>query len=59
MNTSRLGFLLLGVWLIASGIMPLTGASFAHAATVLAVVMIAAGVLILLGQMNGGRRWWS
>ena len=59
MNTSTLGFLLLGVWLIAAGLMPLTGASFPHAATVMAVVMIAAGVLILLGQRGGGRRWWS
>lgn len=59
MNASTLGFLLLGIWLVAAGTMPLTGASFPHAATVLAVLMIAAGILIILGNRSTGRRWWS
>jgi hypothetical protein len=59
MNASTLGFLLLGIWLIVAGAMPLTGATFPHAATVMAVVMIASGVLIILGTRSSGRRWWS
>jgi NADH:ubiquinone oxidoreductase subunit 6 (subunit J) len=59
MNASTLGFLLLGIWLIASGAMSLTGAAFPHAATILAAVMLAAGILIILGNHSTGRRWWS
>lgn len=59
MNMSTLGFLLLGIWLIAAGAMPLAGATFPYATTVLAVLMIASGILIILGTRGAGRRWWS
>jgi len=57
MNTNGLGLLLLGVWLIASGVMPLAGISFAHAGTILEVLMIASGILIIIGTRKGGRLW--
>lgn len=59
MSSSTLGFLLLGIWLIAAGAMPLTGASFPNAGTVLSIMMIASGVLIVLGTRGAGRRGWS
>lgn len=48
--TKNLGFLLLGIWLIATGLIPLLGFGFAGLSMVMAVLAIAAGVLILLGR---------
>jgi hypothetical protein len=48
--TKNLGMLLLGIYLIASGLIPLLSISFANAGMVLAVLAVAAGVLILLGR---------
>ena len=45
-----LGILLLAIWLIATGLLPMTKASFPHSAKVLNVLAILAGVLILLGR---------
>ena len=59
MNASSLGFLLLGIWLTLSGVMPLAGIAFAHAATLLEVLMIASGILIIVGTRGSGRRWWQ
>jgi len=51
-GTSRLGTILLSIWLIATGLIPLLDLSFAAADIVLAVLAIAAGVLLLF---RGGR----
>ena len=48
--TKNLGMLLLGIWLILTGIIPLVRLSFSGLGTVMAVLAIAAGVLILLGR---------
>jgi len=45
-----LGILLLAIWLIATGVLPLTKKGFPHSATVLNVLAVVAGVLILLGR---------
>jgi hypothetical protein len=48
--TKNLGMLLLGIWLILTGIIPLVHLSFSGLGTVMAVLAIAAGVLILIGR---------
>lgn len=59
MNASSLGFMLLGIWLIIAGVIPLAGISFSHAAVVLEVLMIASGLFILVGSRASARSWWS
>ncbi len=56
--SSNLGMILLAIWLILTGLLPLLGISFPGAATLLAILAIAAGVLILLGpaRLAGGFR---
>jgi hypothetical protein len=46
--TSRLGVLLLGIWLIATGLLPLLSINI-PASIILALLAIAAGIAILLG----------
>ncbi|MGA2502748.1 MAG: hypothetical protein ABSG01_01505 [Anaerolineales bacterium] len=46
--TRRLGFLLLGIWLILTGLIPLFHFTFSGLDTIMAILAIAAGVLILL-----------
>ncbi len=46
--TKRLGFLLLGIWLIMTGLIPLLRLSFSGLEILMAVLAIAAGALILL-----------
>ncbi len=49
--TKSLGMLLLGIWLILSGLLALVPAlAFAGSGTVLAVLALIAGILILLGR---------
>jgi hypothetical protein len=48
--TKNLGMLLLGIWLIATGLIPLLNLSFSGLGTVMAILAIAAGVFILLGR---------
>ena len=48
--TKNLGMLLLGIWLILSGIIPLVHLSFSGLGMVMAVLAIAAGILILIGR---------
>jgi len=48
--TRNLGMLLLAIWLILGGLMPLLNLSFSGAGTIMAIVAIAAGVLILVGR---------
>ena len=48
--TKNLGMLLLGVWLILSGLLPLINLSFAGIGIIMGILAIAAGVLILIGR---------
>jgi hypothetical protein len=48
--SGNLGVLLLGVWLILYGVLPLLKISFPAAGVVLGVLAIAAGVLLLLNR---------
>ena len=48
--TKNLGMLLLGVWLILSGLLPLLNLSFSGVGIIMGVLAIAAGVLILIGR---------
>jgi hypothetical protein len=50
MKTKNFGTLLLGAWLIVTGLIPLLHLSFTGLGTVMAIVAIAAGVLILVGR---------
>jgi hypothetical protein len=48
--TRNLGMLLLAIWLILGGLVPLLGLSFSGSGTLMAILAIAAGVLILIGR---------
>ena len=48
--TRNLGMILLAIWLILTGLVPLLSVSFSGFGTVMAVLAIAAGVLILIGR---------
>jgi hypothetical protein len=48
--TKNLGMLLLGIWLIVTGLLQVVSIPIAAIGTILALLAIAAGVLILLGR---------
>lgn len=48
--TRNLGMMLLGIWLILTGIIPLLSLSFAGLGTLMAGLAIAAGALIIAGR---------
>jgi hypothetical protein len=48
--TKNLGMLLLGIWLIVTGLAPLLNLGLSGLGTLMAVVAIAAGALILVGR---------
>jgi len=48
--TKNTGMLLLGIWLILTGLIPLLQLGFAGLGTLMAILALAAGVLILLGR---------
>ena len=48
--TKNLGMLLLAIWLILTGLIPLLSFSFSGLHTVMAILAMAAGVLILVGR---------
>ena len=48
--TGNLGMLLLGLWLILTGLIPLLNLSVSGLGVILQVLAIAAGVLILQGR---------
>ena len=48
--TRNIGMLLLGVWLILTGLIPLLNFTFSGLGTVMAILAIAAGVLIIVGR---------
>ncbi len=50
----EIGMLLLGIWLILSGLLPLLGVSFSGVGIIMTVLAIAAGVLILIA-LNWGK----
>jgi hypothetical protein len=49
-TTRNIGHLLLAIWLILEGLIPLLHFSFAGLSVVMAILAIAAGILILLGR---------
>jgi len=46
----NLGMLLTGIWLIATGLIPLLDLSFSGLGTIMALLAIAAGALIVMGR---------
>jgi hypothetical protein len=48
--TKNIGMLLLAVWLILTGLLPLLNVGFSGMGTVMSVLAIAAGVLIVIGR---------
>jgi len=48
--TRNIGMLLLAVWLVLSGLIPLLSLSFSGLGIVMAVLAIAAGILIAIGR---------
>ncbi len=48
--TRNVGMLLLGIWLILTGLLPLLSINFTGSPTVLSVLAVVAGILILLGR---------
>jgi hypothetical protein len=48
--TKNIGNLLLAVWLILTGIIPLLNLHFSGMSNLMAVLAIAAGILILVGR---------
>ena len=50
--TKNLGLLLLGIWLIATGVIPLLNLSFQGLGIVMAALAIAAGALIIFGKQG-------
>ena len=48
--TKNLGMLLLAIWLVVTGLIPLLNLSFSGLGILMAVLAIAAGVLIGLGR---------
>jgi len=51
MNPTRnLGMLLLGIWLIVSGLVALIGLTFQGLPILMGILALAAGILVLLGR---------
>jgi len=48
--TRNIGMLLLALWLILTGLIPLLNLSFSGLGTVMALLAIAAGILIVVGR---------
>lgn len=48
--TRNIGMLLLAVWLVLTGLIPLLNLSFSGLGTVMAILAIAAGILIVVGR---------
>lgn len=49
-TTKSLGMLLLSIWLILTGLIPLLKLNFSGFSVIMGVLAIAAGVLILIGR---------
>ena len=50
LGTKNLGLLLLGIWLILTGLLHFVHLNSVNTAPILAVLAIASGILILLGR---------
>ena len=50
LGTKNLGMLLLGIWLVLTGLLPFVHITFANIGSILAALAVAAGSLILLGR---------
>ena len=50
LGTKNLGMLLLGIWLVVTGLLPFVHINFANMGSILAVLAVAAGASILLGK---------
>lgn len=48
--TKNLGMLLLGIWLIATGLISLLNLSFSGLGPIMAIVAVAAGALTIVGR---------
>jgi hypothetical protein len=48
--TRNIGMLLLAIWLILTGVIPLLNFSFSGLGTLMAALAIAAGILIIIGR---------
>ncbi|HET6837211.1 MAG TPA: hypothetical protein VFH24_04150 [Gemmatimonadales bacterium] len=48
--TKNLGMLLLGIWLILTGLVPLLSLHFSGLGTLMAILALAAGALIVTGR---------
>jgi hypothetical protein len=48
--TRNIGMLLLAIWLILTGLIPLLNFSFSGLGTVMAILAIAAGIFIIVGR---------
>lgn len=48
--TRNTGMLLLGIWLIITGLIPLLNLSFSGLGTLMAILALAAGALIVVGR---------
>jgi len=48
--TSNIGMLLLGIWLVLAGLIPLLDLSFRGLGTVTAILALVAGGLIIVGR---------
>ena len=48
--TRNIGMLLLGIWLVLTGLMPFLQLSFSGLSTLMAILALAAGIAILLGR---------
>jgi hypothetical protein len=48
--TKNIGMLLLAVWLIVTGLIPLLSLNFSGLGTIMAILAIAAGALIIVGR---------
>jgi hypothetical protein len=48
--TKNIGLLLLAIWLILAGLVPLLNLGFSGLSTIMSVLAIAAGVMILIGK---------
>ena len=49
-GTKNLGMLLLGIWLVLTGLVSFVHITFANTGSIMAVLAVAAGSLILLGR---------
>ena len=50
LGTKNLGLLLLGIWLILTGLLPFVHVNYANLGSIFSVLAVAAGILILLGR---------